>query len=143
MARGFQVTLDCADPAKVGEFWAQVLGYVMEAPPEGFKTWPEALQAWGVPEELWDSAYAVVDPEGAGSRLFFQRVPEGKQVKNRVHLDVRVSDRSRPAEEKEAAILAEVERLEGLGARRLEWVEEFGSHFQVMQDVEGNEFCLT
>ena len=143
MARLFQVTIDCADPARVGEFWAQVLGYVIEDPPEGFATWPEALQAFGVPEDQWDSAYAVVDPEGRGSRMFFQRVPEAKQVKNRVHLDVRVSDRNRPGEENEAAILSEVERLEGLGARRVDWREEFGSHFMVMQDVEGNEFCLT
>lgn len=143
MARTFQVTMDCADPAAVGEFWAHVLGYVVEPPPEGFGSWPEALKAFGVPEDKWDSASAIVDSEGDGPRLFFQRVPEGKQAKNRVHLDVRVSDRSRPPEEKQATILAEVERLEGLGARRLDWVEDFGSRFMVMQDIEDNEFCVT
>lgn len=143
MTRAFQVTLDCADPAGVGEFWAEVLGYVMEPPPEGFASWQEALQAFGVPEEMWDSAYAIVDPAGSGPRMFFQRVPEGKQAKNRVHLDVRVGDRSRPAEENAAAIGAEAERLEALGARTIGWREDFGSRFVVMQDVEGNEFCLT
>jgi hypothetical protein len=143
MGRAFQVTMDCADPAVVGEFWAAVLGYQVEPPPEGFSTWQEALEAFGVPEENWDSAYAIVDPDGVGPRIFFQRVPEGKQTKNRVHLDVRVSDRSRPAEDHQAAIAAEVERLEGLGGRRLGWVADLGSRFMVMQDLEGNEFCLT
>jgi Glyoxalase-like domain len=145
MARAFQVTMDCTDPATVGEFWAEVLGYVVDPPPEGFNSWAEALKAFGVPEERWSSAYAIVDPAGAGSRMFFQRVPEGKQVKNRVHLDVRISDRGRPAEENEAAILAEAERLEAIGARRQDWVEDedFRSRWLVMHDVEGNEFCLT
>jgi hypothetical protein len=145
MPRAFQVTMDCTDPAAVGEFWVQVLGYVVDPPPEGFTTWPEALKAFGVPEERWASAYAIVDPDGVGSRMFFQQVPEGKTAKNRLHLDVRISDRSRPAEENEAAITAEAERLEGLGARRLDWVEDedFRSRWLVMHDVEGNEFCLT
>ncbi|MBA2560265.1 MAG: VOC family protein [Propionibacteriales bacterium] len=143
MTRAFQVTLDCSDPARVGDFWAEVLGYVVEPPPEGFASWPEALQAFGVPEEKWDSAYAIVDPEGRHPRMFFQRVPEGKQAKNRVHLDVRVGDRTRPPEENAAAINAEVERLEAFGARQVGWREDFGSRFVVMQDVEGNEFCLT
>lgn len=143
MARVFQVTMDCAQPVVVGEFWAEVLGYQLEPPPEGFDTWPDALTAWGIPEEEMDSAFAIVDPAGIGPRIFFQRVPEGKQAKNRVHLDVRISDRRGPVDEKEPAILAEVERLEGLGAQRLGWVEDFASRFMVMQDPEGNEFCLT
>ncbi len=143
MARTFQVTFDCADPAAVGTFWATALGYVVEPPPDGFADWPAALAAWGVPEDLWDSAYAVVDPEGAGPRLFFQKVPEPKTVKNRVHLDVRVSDPSTSPEVRDAAVLAEVERLEAAGATRQDWRFEEGKHFMVMTDVEGNELCLT
>jgi Glyoxalase-like domain len=145
MTRAFQVTMDCTDPAAVGEFWAQVLGYVVDPPPEGFSSWAEALEAFGVPEDRWSSAYAIVDPSGAGARMFFQRVPEGKQVKNRVHLDVRISDRGRPVEENDAAILAEAKRLERMGARQQGWVEDevFRSRWLVMHDVEGNEFCLT
>ena len=97
MSRTVQIVFDAADPAKVGDFWAAALGYVRESPPEGFDTWPEALQAFGVPEELWDSADAVVDPDGSGPRLFIQKVPEAKTVKNRVHLDIRVSDPGRRA----------------------------------------------
>lgn len=143
MPRRFQVTLDCSDPAKVGKFWAEVLGLVEEPAPDGFATWPEALKSFGVPQEQWDSAYAIVDPEGSGTRMFFQRVPEPKQVKNRVHLDVRVSDRSQPTADRESALDAEAERLETLGAHRLNWAEDFGSRFMVMQDVEGNEFCIS
>ncbi len=114
-----------------------------EPAPDGFATWPEALKSFGVPEEQWDSAYAIVDPEESGTRMFFQRVPEAKQVKNRLHLDVRVSDRSQPTAERESVLDAEADRLEKLGAHRLDWVEDFGSRFIVMQDVEANEFCLT
>jgi catechol 2,3-dioxygenase-like lactoylglutathione lyase family enzyme len=143
--RAFQVTLDCSEPAAAGEFWAQVLGYVVEPPPDGFSSWAEALKAFGVPKEQWESAFAIADPTGAGPRMFFQRVPENKRVKNRMHLDVRVGDRARTREQNEEAILAEAQRLEDLGARRLGWVEDehFGSRWLVMQDVEGNEFCLT
>ncbi len=142
-ARALQVVIDCAHPAAVGAFWAEALGYVEEPPPDGFPSWPAALEAWGVPEEDRTAAYAVVDPAGLGPRLFLQRVPEGKTVKNRVHLDVRVSDRSLPIEERDAQLRAEVQRLEALGARRLEWRVEMGTGFMVMADVEGNEFCLT
>jgi len=67
-----------------------------------------------------------------------ERVPEAKQVKNRVHLDVHVG-RDAP----EGAAAAEVIRLEGLGATRLHEVDEFGEHWTVMADPEGNEFCVS
>ncbi|GAB3599469.1 VOC family protein [Angustibacter peucedani] len=143
MARTVQIVFDCSSPAAVGDFWVSALGYVVEPPPPGFDTWEAALDAWGVPADQRDSKYAVVDPDGAGPRLFFQQVPEGKQVKNRLHLDVRVSDPTTSPDERDAAVMAEVERLEGVGARRVEWRFEEGRHFMVMQDVEGNEFCLT
>lgn len=142
MSHAVQITFDAADPAGLGGFWTEALGYVEELPPEGFDSWPAALEAWHVPVDQRDAAYPVVDPDGS-QRIFFQRVPEPKTAKNRVHLDVRISDRSRPVEEQEAAILAEVERLERFGATRQAWTAEFGKHFMVMLDPEGNEFCLT
>jgi hypothetical protein len=87
-ARQFQVTFDCAVPERVARFWCDVLGYVVPPPPEGFADWNDFDQA--LPAEKQGSAYACVDPAGVGPRLYFQRVPEGKTVKNRVHLDVRV-----------------------------------------------------
>ncbi len=143
MSRQIQVVFDCADPRRLGTFWADVLGYIEDPPPEGFSSWPETLRAWGVPEDQWNRAYAVVDPEGAGPRVFLQRVPEGKVVKNRVHLDVRVSDLTLEVPDQEAQIMAEVERLEALGAHRVAWTEDLGRHHMVMTDIEDNEFCVT
>ena len=144
MALRLQVVIDCSDPARLGSFWAAALGYEMESPPEGFATWPEALEAWGVPESEWNSANAVVDPEGRGPRIFFQRVPEPKQGKNRLHLDVRVSEgRGIAMDAKRSQVLEGVVRMEALGAERLRDVEELGSYWMVMQDPEGNEFCVT
>lgn len=139
-----QIVIDCHDPAALGSFWAAALEYEQERPPEGFATWPEALAAWGVPESEWNSANALVDPTGDGPRIFFQRVPEPKQVKNRLHLDLRISrGPGIPLEEKRAEVLAGVERMESLGAVRVRDVEELGSYWMVMQDPEGNEFCVT
>src|SRR3978361_1277461 len=101
MAVAYQVTFDCADPAKLSEFWAAVLGYRLDDPPPGFASWPVALKAMKVPEENWNDASAIIDPEGGGARIFFQKVPEGKTVKNRLHLDVRSGGpRGTPDEER-------------------------------------------
>jgi hypothetical protein len=114
---------------------------VEQPPPEGFASWPEALTALGVPEDQQQSAYAVVDPAGAGPRLFFQRVPEHKTAKNRVHLDVNVGV-GLAGHEKAAQVRAEAERAVTLGATRLREVEQRGEHWVVLQDPDGNEFCL-
>ena len=144
MARSFQVTFDAASPAALSRFWAEALGYVLQPPPPGFESWEDWLRERGVPESDWDSASALVDPEGEGPRLFFQRVPEPKTAKNRVHLDVGVSGGpGLPVEERRPAIRAEAGRLEALGARRIEEIEELGGVWIVMADPEGNEFCVT
>ena len=98
------------------------------------------MTAWGVPEDQWNSRSAIVDPDGKGPRIFFQRVPEGKTVKNRVHLDVR-SAPGLEGDERLAALEAEAARLAPLGATKVE-VREDEEHLIVMQDPEGNEFCL-
>ena len=126
----FQVTFDCAEPERVARFWCEVLGYVEELDPD------EPL--------LDDSPWAAcVDPTGVGPRLFFQRVPEGKVVKNRVHLDVRVGT-GMVGEERLAALEAECARLIPLGATRFQLLlaDDENESCLVMQDVEGNEFCL-
>jgi hypothetical protein len=118
--RQVQVTFDCAEPERVARFWCEVLGY-----------------------ELHSSGVVGSDPTGVGPRLYFQRVPEGKVVKNRVHLDVRVGT-GLVGEERLAALEAECARLEKLGAVRgqLLLADEENESCQNMQDVEGNEFCL-
>jgi catechol 2,3-dioxygenase-like lactoylglutathione lyase family enzyme len=144
MARDVQITFDCADPAGLAAFWAEVLGYQLQSPPEGFESWEQALDALGVPPENRNDASAVVDPEGAGPRLLFQRVPEGKQAKNRVHLDVRAVP-GLEGDARMAALETEAERLIAHGATRLGRVEPappLGFGHIVMADPEGNEFCL-
>ncbi|MEW9550020.1 VOC family protein [Nonomuraea sp. NPDC050783] len=144
MARDVQITFDCADPAKLAAFWAEALGYRLQDPPAGFASWEQALEAMGVPPERHNDASALIDPEGAGPRLFFQRVPEGKQVKNRVHLDVRAAP-GLAGEERMAALEAEAERLAAYGATRLQRYEPappLDAGHIIMADPEGNEFCL-
>ncbi|MDN5857602.1 MAG: VOC family protein [Pseudonocardia sp.] len=141
--REVQVTIDCADPAALGAFWEEVLGYVRDAPPPPFTTWDEALEAWGVPPARRGDANGISHPDQAGPRLFFQRVPEPKTAKNRLHLDVRAAP-GLTGEERMAALEDEAQRLVGHGATRLERFEPGGiqaGHI-VMADPEDNEFCL-
>jgi len=143
VATGVQVVIDCADPGALAPFWAEALGYKVQDPPDGFATWEDFLRATGVPESDWNSASALVDPEGKGPRFFFQQVPEPKEGKNRVHVDLNVSGGPQaPIDERKQQVHAEVTRLEGLGASRVREVEEWNGYHMVMQDPEGNEFCV-
>jgi len=139
--RQVQVTFDCAEPERLARFWCEVLGYVVPPPPDGVASWDEVDSA--LPPEQRGSWFACVDPDGVGPRLFFQRVPEGKVAKNRVHLDVRVVT-GLVGEERLAVLKAESARLVALGAvrGRLLLADEENESCQVMQDIEGNEFCL-
>ena len=143
-SREVQVTFDAGDPGALAAFWAEALGYELQAPPPGFDSWEQALEAMNVPPEHRNDASALVDPAGQGPRLFFQKVPEGKQAKNRVHLDVRAAPRP-GGDARMAALEAEADRLVALGASRLQRFEPAppleGGHI-VMADPEGNEFCL-
>jgi hypothetical protein len=136
-----QVTFDCAEPERVARFWCEVLGYVVPPPPGGFASWEDVDRA--LPPERQGAAFACVDPTGVGPRLFFQRVPEGKVVKNRVHLDVRVGT-GLVGDERVAALEAECARLIPLGATRVRLLraDEYNESCLLMQDIEGNEFCL-
>ncbi|MFF5127594.1 VOC family protein [Streptomyces syringium] len=136
-----QITFDCANPERVARFWCEVLGYVVPPPPEGFATWEDFDRT--LPPERQGSAFVCVDPTGAGPRLFFQRVPEGKVAKNRVHLDVRAGT-GLVGDERLATLEAECERLVALGAVRMYVLHADGVNESciAMQDIEGNEFCL-
>jgi len=105
-----EVVVDCANPAVLAQFWSAVLG--------------------GEPRER-DESWHYVDPPG-WTRLAFQKVPEGKTVKNRLHLDVVVSD-----------IPAATREAKALGARRVGDIHRDGpGSFQVLLDPEGNEWCV-
>jgi hypothetical protein len=142
MATSFQVVFDCADPDAQAAFWAAALGYIVQPPPEGYESWEAFAEAHGM-AEIIGKASAVVDPDGKGPSIFFQKVPEPKVAKNRVHLDLNVSDRRKVgAEEGRKRVAAEVERLVGLGAGKVQDYDEHGEIWTVMRDPEGNEFCV-
>lgn len=140
MAYPIQVTFDSADPHRLGAFWAELLGYIEHPPPEGYESWAQLLVEIGYSEEDLASAYAIVDPDGAGPRIYLQRVPEGKTAKNRVHLDVNVGH-GLEGDERRAKVDAEAERAKRLGATTLDVRDDHGEYCVVMQDPEGNEFC--
>lgn len=139
--RQVQVTFDCAEPERVARFWCAVLGYVVPPPPKGFASWADFDRS--LPADSQGSAFACVDPTGAGPRLYFQRVPEGKVAKNRVHIDVRAALGLAGAE-RLAALEAERDRLVALGAtcERVLVSDDVNESCINMLDVEGNEFCL-
>ena len=144
MSRNVQITFDCHDPNALAGFWNEALGYRYDSPPPGFATWEDALDHFGVPEEDRNNASAAVDPDGVGPRLWFQKVPESKVAKNRLHLDVRVATEL-SGEERMAALETECERLVALGATRVARFEPeppMSKGWLVMEDPEGNEFCL-
>lgn len=106
------LTWDCTDPRKVAEFWCAAMGFQLV--------------------DIDEDGAEIKDPGGQGLPILFIVVPEGKSVKNRIHLDLR------PA----TSMAAEVERVKGLGASEFRFVEEGGSFWTVMRDPEGNEFCV-
>lgn len=120
MARLTCVTVDCHDPAVVAGFWNEALG-------------------WGGVSVADDDTGALCGPPDGGVYLEFVEVPEGKTVKNRLHLGLHVDELD--------DLDAEIARLQSLGAS-IAWEEEFPPEVAqayrnvVMRDVEGNEFCL-
>lgn len=133
MAVPIQISIDATRPTELGRFWCEVLGYVEQPPPPGFETWDDALDAFGIDRSDPDRAYAIVDPEGTGPRVFLQKVPEAKSAKNRFHLDVHVGP---------DALDASAARLVELGAEVVGRYDEPEGRWISMKDPEGNEFCL-
>lgn len=134
------IVFDCADPDRVATFWAAALGYEKgEYPPE----MRQELLAAGLSEEDLADRSIAEDPAGEGPRLFFQRVPEPKTVKNRLHIDINATPGRRASK---SEVKGEVERLESLGARVVREHDQpwgpFPEYHWVMADSEGNEFCV-
>ncbi|MET9392646.1 VOC family protein [Streptomyces sp. NPDC006624] len=144
----FKVVIDAGDPHAQADFWAAALHYVTE---DNSALIEKLLAAGALPAELtaefhgrlaFRDLVAVRHPEdpfeqdsgtGLGRRLLFQRVPEAKTAKNRLHLDLHPGQGRREEE---------VARLERLGASVLRRVAEPGGEWVVMADPEGNEFCV-
>ncbi|MGX1028806.1 VOC family protein [Streptomyces sp. SAI-097] len=143
-----KIVIDAADPHTQADFWAAALHYEVEDNSAliekllGFGAVPAELTVESHGRRAWRDLAAVRHPDdpfqeesgaGLGRRLLFQRVPEAKTVKNRVHLDVHAPDGRREAE---------VARLQGLGASVQRHVKEQGGEWVLMTDPEGNEFCV-
>lgn len=140
MGMQIQVTMDAASPKALAAFWKLALGYRDDDPPEGHDSWDEVLAE--LPPERRDDANAIIDPDGVGPRLYFQKVPEGKQAKNRVHLDINASKTATDGDGW-AAVLAHVERLVAAGGTMVEERSgEWGDRWILMADPDGNEFCV-
>jgi hypothetical protein len=146
MAARYQLVVDCRDAERLARFWAAALGYVLEPPPAGFATWDEWRRDLGLPDsELGIGADSIVDPAGAGPRIWFHSVPEAKVVKNRLHLDIQVSGgRSVPLATRRERVDAEARRLTGLGATCTGALDSDGLDWYAvgMRDPEGNEFDI-
>lgn len=120
-----EISIDCADPARLAEFWSAVLGYVVLHRSEDLiEIGPARSDA-----ELLDA----VRRGPVAPTIFLARVPEAKQVKNRLHFDVSPIDRSQGEE---------VARIEALGARRADIGQSGEESWVVLADPEGNEFCV-
>jgi hypothetical protein len=144
MSTRVQVVFDCADPGRQAAFWEEALHYRSPDPPPPFSNWEDWARAQGIPEEHWNDRSAVEDPDGIGPRLYFQKVPEPKAAKNRMHLDLNIGGGPSVAVEKQRErIDAEVARLKALGATDGRGsIEERGHYWVRMNDPEGNEFCV-
>lgn len=144
MASKLQVVFDCRDPANLSKFYAEALHYKLQDPPSGYPSWEAWLNEQGIPEAEWNSASAIVDPEGKGPRIYFQQMDTAKLGKNRLHIDINASEGLRvPLRERKRQVNKEVERLTGLGAAKHHELEEGrGEYCVIMLDPEGNEFCV-
>lgn len=143
MAYEFQVTVDCADPHMLAEWWAETLGWQVEAQDEEFiRRMVSAGHASDSDTRLrngalvWKVGAAISHPDGTqrAPRVLFQLVPEAKAVKNRVHLDVRIG-----ADDAERAMTSLIER----GAKFLHRGQQGPYTWVTLADPEGNEFCVS
>jgi Glyoxalase-like domain len=144
MRTSVQIAIDCADPTRIADFWAEALHYEIPAPPGGFASWDDWARAEGIPEDRWNDAAVLQDPNRTGPRIYLQRVPEGKVGKNRLHLDLNVGGGPDvPMDEHQQRVDAEVARLKALGATDERGaIDRRGEYWVRMNDPEGNEFCV-
>lgn len=143
MSYSFQVTVDCAAPHPLADWWAQTLGWTVEPSDEAFirsmidqghASLDDTTTHHGVLVWAEGAAIRLVDGPPGTPRVLFQRVPEAKTVKNRMHLDVRVGD-----DDLETVRAA----LEARGATYLHTASQGPHSWITMTDPEGNEFCVS
>lgn len=145
MAHSIQVVIACENPERLTTFWSEALGYVPQPPPPGFDSWEAFADELGIPVEQRNDIGAVVDPDGVGPRLLFERY-DGGAPNQRVHIDVNAVG-GHAADltdtERRAALQDERVRLESLGAVfKREATGAAGEIWIEMFDPEGNWFCV-
>jgi hypothetical protein len=121
-SRFIELAVDCHDPERLAAFWCEVLDFTVIERGEG-----------KVEIGSWEPTVEEVRARQMPPTLLFIQVPEGKTVKNRLHIDVCPIDRSNPDE---------VTRLLGLGATKVDVGQGADRPWEVMADPEGNEFCV-
>jgi hypothetical protein len=144
MAYNVQIVVDCADPHRQADWWAETLGWELEPTDQdlvgrmislGHASEADTIVHNGL--RVWKDGAAISPPDEAGGpgrrRILFQRVPEPKTVKDRVHLDIRLD-----GEDRDAARARLLER----GASFLHEGSQGPFRWYTMADPEGNEFCL-
>jgi hypothetical protein len=140
MAFDIQVVVDSTAPHELADWWAEALGWQVEPQDEAFIT--RMVQSGAASEDdtmrhrgalVWRLGAAITSPDAGRPRVLFQRVPEAKTVKNRLHLDVRVGPERREAE---------VARLLSLGATELWRGSQGPMEWATLADPQGNEFCV-
>ena len=144
----WQLTIDANDPARLARFWSRALGYQPVPPASPDTTWWRHYRGrLGGRDAFTDRLF---DPAGHGPALWFQPVPEEKAGKNRLHLDIYVTERdnSLPAERRVRLVDDKVAELVSLGATVRSRTEDFSDPddavlYVVMNDPEGNEFCVS
>ena len=150
MAVRYQLVINCTgQPERLARFWAEALGYVLEPPPSGYDSWDDWRRDIGLPQSwLGRGTDCIIDPDGAGPRIWIQVVPDRKTTTNRLHLDIHASgERNLPIGTRKRRVDAEAMRLQALGATLLsdlsEGPPEGADHYAVaMTDPEGNEFDI-
>lgn len=136
-----QVCVDCEDPHALAAWWAEALGWQLEPQDEAFI---QSMLDQGLAQQadvrrfrgglVWKAGAAVNHPDGHHPRLLFQQVPELKSTKNRVHWDLRTATGEADPQA--------VERLLAMGATRIGEGRQGPSTWVVLEDPEGNEFCV-
>jgi hypothetical protein len=143
----WQLTFDANDPSRLAEFWAKALGYLPAPPDEPATTWQAHYRGRLGSEPAFQDR--LFDPDGLRPPLWFQRVPEAKAGKNRLHLDLYPTGRddSLPIERRVEIVDAKVAELVGLGASVRDRTRDDDPadpyYYVVMNDPEGNEFCVS
>jgi hypothetical protein len=134
------LALDCVSPTKLAEFWKLALGYEDEPPPPPFKTREEWAASFDNSDDDQEDGAWLHDPDGRGPRMFLQETHEPRAgMKNRIHIDVRITNREDPQDQRWARITAKAAELTAAGGSI---VREFDGHHIWMHDPEGNDFCV-